>query len=108
MTESMLPEQRLIEEVSANDIDLVISVNCRKSPPSQVFSNKKLRWVNLQFGKIPKYCGTHSVQRSIMNNETELEITLHYIDIVSGCVGIIDSKPIPILIEELPRSPTTV
>jgi len=98
--ESIFPEKRLIEEVVFNDIKLVFSINCEKSPPSEVFNNKKLRWVNLQFGKFPKYCGKYPVQRAIINSETELEVTLHYIDTVSGYVGIIDTKSIPILMDD--------
>ncbi|MCP4634080.1 MAG: hypothetical protein GY855_14240 [candidate division Zixibacteria bacterium] len=100
IAESMFPEKQLIEEIEINDIELVFSINCEKSPPSEVFNNKKLRWVNLQFGKIPKYCGKYPVQRAIINCETELEVTLHYIDTVSGYVGIIDTKSIPILMED--------
>ncbi|MBD3170556.1 MAG: hypothetical protein GF307_13815 [candidate division Zixibacteria bacterium] len=95
-----ISDQGLVAAVELNNPSFVLSVNLDRYPPDGLFENRDFKWLNIHFGKLPEYAGTHPVQRAMINGETDIRVNLCSINSFSGSLGIIDEAGTPVFFDD--------
>jgi len=80
VTRGKAKDSAVMEFVKALDPDLVWVTDYRYILPSILYSKAKFGAINLHPSLLPKYRGRASVNWAILNGETEIGLTAHFID----------------------------
>ena len=76
--------------------DLIMSIGWRRLIPKSVFQIPRFKTINLHDGLLPQYRGFAPINWAIINGETEIGVTIHYIDESADTGDIILQKQITI------------
>jgi len=90
-------DKKLIKELNP---DLIISLNWRRLLPSSIYRLPPKGTINIHAGYLPKYRGFAPINWAIINGETEIAVTSHYIDETVDTGDIVFQKKIDVSLNE--------
>lgn len=94
-------EEKIIQYIKKNKIDLIMSVNYPKKISYKIIKAAKYGGVNCHFGKLPKYSGKYPIIRALMNKEDHIYTTTHFMDDKFDTAKIIKEKKLKILNQDI-------
>lgn len=89
-----------VDEIRRVMPDVILSIGWRRLIPKSIFQIPKYHAVNIHGGLLPKYRGFAPINWAIINGETEVGITSHYIDEEIDTGDIILQRKISISFED--------
>ena len=72
-------EEYLLEDISENEFEFLLSISWRYLIPPQVFEKAEFGAINLHRGDLPKYAGVEPIRKALENNEERIAVCCHHI-----------------------------
>ena len=72
-------KQRIFKFIKGSNVDLILSSGFPYIIPGE-YLNKNIKIINSHPSLLPKYKGFSPIKEAIMNNETEIGVTVHYMN----------------------------
>ena len=72
-------KKKIFEFIKISNVDLILSSGFPYIIPGE-YLNKKIKIINSHPSLLPKYKGFSPIKEAIMNNETEIGVTVHYMN----------------------------
>ena len=91
-----LAEKEIIKIIKDNEIDLILLAGFMRILSPEFIKEIKIPIVNIHPSLLPKYKGTHAIERAYNSGDTESGITIHYVNEELDSGEIILQKAIPI------------
>lgn len=91
-----LGEKEIIKIIKENKIDIIFLAGFMRILSSYFINEIKIPIVNIHPSLLPKYKGTHAIQRAYNSEDKESGITIHYVNEELDSGEIIIQKSIPI------------
>lgn len=89
-----------IEIARSFDCDLFVSMSFNQIFKERLINLPPLKTINCHAGKLPYYRGRNVINWAIINNESEIGITVHYVDEGIDTGDIIKQRLFPITIDD--------
>jgi len=89
-------EPKFVAKVAALKPEINISVSYDQILRSSILGTTRLGFINFHAGKLPYYRGRNVINWAIINNETEIGLTAHYVDEGIDTGDIILQQTVPI------------
>lgn len=72
-------KKKIFEFIKVSNVDLILSSGFPYIIPGE-YLNKNIKIINSHPSLLPKYKGFSPIKEAIMNNETEIGVTVHYMN----------------------------
>ncbi len=89
-------EEQIIKTLKDNNIDIVFLAGFMRILSPYFIKEAKIPIINIHPSLLPKYKGTHAIERVFESNDKESGITIHYVNEELDSGEIIIQKAIPI------------
>jgi methionyl-tRNA formyltransferase len=89
-------DARFVQEIAGHAPDLNLSVSFEQILRADIVATAPLGFVNFHGGKLPFYRGRNVVNWALINGETEIGLTAHYVDAGIDTGDIIAQTSLPI------------